>query len=258
VRDAEKGKVWAAKGCEVAVASNTDADAMCKAFANSTGVFFMTPPNFDPAPGFPESIKIVEAVTVAIERAKPGKVVYLSTVGAQVTEFNLLNNATLTEEGLRKISIPVAFMRAAWFMENAMWDIDAAKSGIIPSFLQPLDHAIPMVATRDIGQTISDLLRETWSGTRIVELEGPQRYSANDIAVGFSRAMGHPVTSQLVPRDTWETLFRAQGMQYPVPRMRMIDGFNEGWIDFEQNATEHRYGTTPLDIVLRELIENKS
>lgn len=254
VRDAEKGKPWAAKGCEVAIASSTDAQAMAKAYAGTAGVFFMTPPDFDPAPGFPESVKIVAAVTEAIEQAKPGKVVFLSTVGAHVGEPNLLNNSKLTEEGLRKVSVPVALMRAAWFMENAMWDVDAAKVGVIHSFLQPTDHKIPMVSTQDIGLTIADLLRETWNGTRVIELEGPARYSANDIAAGFSKALAHPVRVDPVPRESWETLFCAQGMQHPLPRIRMIDGFNEGWIDFERDGTEHRKGATSLDAVLHNLL----
>lgn len=254
VRDAEKGKAWAAKGCEVAIASSADANAMAEAFADTAGVFFMTPPNFDPAPGFPESVKIVEAVTAAIERAKPGKVVFLSTVGAHVAEPNLLNNSKLTEEGLRKVSVPVALMRAAWFMENAAWDVDSARTGVIQSFLQPLDHKIPMVATQDIGSTIADLLRETWTGTRVIELEGPQRYSANDIAAGFAKALGHSVQVNSVPRDTWEMLFRSQGMQFPMPRIRMLDGFNEGWIDFERNGTEKRNGMISIETVLDGLL----
>jgi len=32
--------------------------------------------------------------------------------------------------------MPVAFLRAAWFMENAAWDIDSAKSGAYPEYLQ--------------------------------------------------------------------------------------------------------------------------
>lgn len=254
VRDAEKGKPWAAKGCEVAIASNTDAQAMAQAFAGTAGVFFMTPPNFDPAPGFPESVVMVAAVTAAIEQAQPGKVVFLSTVGAHVAEPNLLNNSKLTEEGLRKVSVPVALMRAAWFMENAVWDVDAAKAGLIHSFLQPLDHKIPMIATQDIGHTIADLLRETWEGTRVIELEAAQRYSANDIAAGFARALARPVAVNAVARDSWEALFHAQGMRHPLPRMRMLDGFNEGWIDFEGNGSEARKGTTTLDAVLRSLV----
>lgn len=253
VRDAEKGKAWAAKGCEVAIASSADAHAMAKAFTGTAGVFFMTPPNFDPEPGFPESVKIITAVTAAIEQAKPGKVVFLSTVGAHVAEPNLLNNSKLTEEGLRKVSVPVALLRAAWFMENAAWDVDAARNGVIHSFLQPLDHKIPMVSTQDIGRTIADLLCETWIGTRVIELEGPQRYSANDVAAAFAKVLGHPVSINPVPRDTWETLFRSEGMQFPMPRIRMLDGFNEGWIDFEDSGAEKRNGITSIDAVLGEL-----
>ena len=141
-------------------------------------------------------------------------------------------------------------------MENAVWDIEAAKHGVIPTFLQPLEHVIPMVATQDIGRTISELLLESWAGTRVIELEGPRRYSANDIAAGFAKALGHEVASQPVPREKWEELFRSQGMRNPMPRMRMLDGFNEGWIDFERDRTEYRRGKISLDTVLHELLKN--
>ena len=110
-----------------------------------------------------------------------------------------------------------------------------------------------MVATDDIGRTAADLLRESWTGLRIVELEGPRRYSANDVAAGFAKAVGHPVRMEPVPRDTWEWLFRSQGMKHPLPRMRMIDGFNEGWIDFEGTGTEHRTGRVTLEAVFKDL-----
>jgi NAD(P)H dehydrogenase (quinone) len=254
VRDANKGRPWAEKGCEVAIASIADADALTKAFSGVEGVFLMTPPDFDPEPGFPKTHEAIAAIEAAIDAARPGKVVFLSTVGAQVAEFNLLNNAKITEEGLRTVSVPVAFLRPAWFMENGSWDVQAAKAGVVPSFLQPLDHPIPMVATADVGRTAAGLLRESWKGLRIVELEGPRRYSANDIAAGFAEAVGHTVRMEPVPRETWEALFRSQGMNHPLSRIRMLDGFNEGWIDFEGGGAEHRTGRIPLESVLKGLV----
>jgi len=221
-------------------------------------VFLMNPPNFDPAPDFPDTRAAAAAFAHAIEQAKPGNVVLLSTVGAHVQEPNLLNNMLIVESALRACSTPIAFLRDAWFMENASWDVEAAHSGDVPAFLQPLDHAIPMVATADIAGAATGLLRETWSGVRVVELEGPQRYSANDIARGFAGALGHAVRTTAVPRETWESLFRAQGMHNPLPRIRMIDGFNEGWIDFEGGAAEHRRGPTGLDAVLEQLVSGRS
>jgi hypothetical protein len=31
-----------------------------------------------------------------------------------------------------------------------------------------------------------------------------------------------------VPRETWESLLKLQGMKNPTPRIQMLDGFNEG------------------------------
>jgi NAD(P)H dehydrogenase (quinone) len=91
VRDGAKSKYWADKACEVAIASIDDADALTAAFASSEGVFLMTPPNYDPGPGFPQTQANAIALEKAIVPARPGKVVFLSTVGAQVAERNLLN-----------------------------------------------------------------------------------------------------------------------------------------------------------------------
>ena len=162
VRDAGKGRPWVEKNCEVAIASIDDADSLTKAFSGVDGVFLMTPPDFDPEPGFPKTHEAIAAVKAAISAAQPAKVVFLSTVGAQVADFSLLNNSKITEEGLRSASVPIAFLRAAWFMENSSWDVEAARAGVVPSFLQPLDHPIPMVATADIGSTAANLLRESW------------------------------------------------------------------------------------------------
>jgi hypothetical protein len=43
-------------------------------------------------------------------------------------------------------------------------------------------------------------------------------------------------------------------MKNPTPRIQMLDGFNEGWIDFESDARATRKGIVPLDSVLRELV----
>jgi NAD(P)H dehydrogenase (quinone) len=52
VRDANKGRPWAEKGCKVAIASIANADALTKAFSGVDGVFLMTPPVSTPSPAF--------------------------------------------------------------------------------------------------------------------------------------------------------------------------------------------------------------
>ena len=175
----------------------------------------------------------------------------MSTIGAQATQPNLLNQLGIVEEELAKLPIPITFLRAAWFMENSVWEVESARtSGKIPFFLQPLDKAVPMVATVDIGTLAAELLLDSWEGVRLVELEGPRRVSPYDIASTFQQLLGRPVTGEMPPRETWEDIFRAQGADNPRPRAQMLDGFNEGWIEFESTPLK---GTTDLEAVLAEL-----
>lgn len=256
-RDPARAREWAERGCEVAAADMGAAAALTEAFAGAEGVFILLPPTFDPTPGFPESAAIVSAVRTALLAARPGKVVCLSTIGAQATQENLLTQLTRMEHALGDLPMPMTFLRPGWFMENASWDVAPAReTGAIASFLQPLDRPIPMVATADVGRVAADLLRQTWNGTRVVELEGPVRVAPNDIAATFSRVLDRPVRAEAVPRDTWEALFRSQGMRHPEPRMRMLDGFNEGWIEFEQDRANVVKGVVTLETVLKELVRS--
>jgi NAD(P)H dehydrogenase (quinone) len=252
VRDPAKGQAWAARGCEVALADMNDAPALTQAFMGAEAVFVLLPPHFDPAPGFTETRQLVAALYSALLAARPQRVVCISTVGAQAQQQNLLSQLGLLEKGLGDLPLPVTFLRPAWFMENAVWDIPPAReSGAIPSFLQPLDRAIPMVATADVGRTAAGLLQTSWTGHCVVELEGPKRYSPNDIAACLARLLRTSVRAEPVPREAWHSCFSAQGMKNPEPRMRMLDGFNEGWLSFEHTA---RRGTVELEAVLQSLV----
>lgn len=256
LRDEAKAAEWHARGCAVAIAEMNDATSLAAAFKDAEGVFILPPSEFDPEPGFPEARRVIEAVTEALALARPGKVVCLSTIGADAPHENLLTQRTLLEEAVGALGLPVTFLRPGWFMENAQWDIPAARDeGVLRSFLQPADRPFPMIATQDVGRTAAVLLREDWSGTRVVELEGSIRLSPNDLARAFAAALGHPVSVESVPRETWEGIFRAQGTRNPEPRIRMIDGFNEGWIDFADQGRAARKGSITIESVIAELVQ---
>jgi uncharacterized protein YbjT (DUF2867 family) len=259
LRDEAKAADWAARGCEIAIAEMENAEQLAAAFSGADGVFILPPSEFDPEPGFPEATRVIEAVTSALKTARPKRIVCLSTIGADAPQDNLLTQRTLMERSLSKIGLPVTFLRPGWFMENALWDVASARhEGVLRSFLQPADLAFPMVATRDIGRLAAELIRQDWTGTRIVELEGPVRVSANDLAQAFAEVLGRPVHVEIVPRERWEGIFRGQGMKNPWPRMRMLDGFNEGWIEFRDNGSSAVKGGTPLLDVVTALVAGSS
>jgi NAD(P)H dehydrogenase (quinone) len=255
MRDGAKARVWTERGCEVALAKTEDAAALTAAFRDVEGVFVMLPGIFDPKPGFPEAQAAIESIRASLEQARPPKVVCLSTIGADARQPNLLNQLGLLEQALQSLPAPVTFLRPAWFMDNAAFDVATARSAArIDSFLQPLDKHYPMVAARDVGWVASQLLGETWSGHRVVELEGPARVTPNQIAQAFSTSLGTRITARVVPHQDWESLFRSQGMQNPTPRMQMLDGFNEGWIDFPAAGKHVLRGSTTLEQVIAAIV----
>lgn len=255
LRDEAKAAEWRTRGCDVALAEMNDTASLTSAFRGATGVFILPPSEFDPEPGFPEARRVIAAVAAALAEARPGKVVCLSTIGADAPHENLLTQRTLMEQSLGEIGLPVTFLRPGWFMENALWDVPSARDeGVLCSFLQPADRPFPMVGTQDVGRQAAMLLREDWSGTRVVELEGPARVSPNDFARAFATVLERPVRVETVPRESWEEIFRSQGTQNPSPRIRMLDGFNEGWIEFSDHGRSAVKGTTTLESVIVELV----
>jgi NAD(P)H dehydrogenase (quinone) len=63
-----------------------------------------------------------------------------------------------------------------------------------------------------------------------------------------------PVRVETVLRENWEQIFRSQGTRNPLPRIRMLDRFNEGRIDFGEHGRSALKGTTALEIVIAELV----
>ena len=255
VREVGKGETWTKLGCDLVEADINDASALTTAFRGVDGVFVLVPPNFDPSPDFREARAIAATLRSAIEAARPGRVVYLSTIGAQATQSNLLTQHSIIEQALGESSMPISFLRPGWFMENSIWDVAPARNGMISSFLQPLNKPVPMVATADIGRVAAQLIQTTWNGRSVVELEGPHRVTPKEIAATFADLLGRPVKTEAVPRQTWESLFKSQGMKNPLPRIQMLDGFNEGWIEFQSGESGSRKGKIELRTVLQRLIE---
>ena len=60
-----------------------------------------------------------------------------------------------------------------------------------------------------------------------------------------------------MPLEQWESIFRAQGMKNPTPRIQMIEGFNAGWIDFADRGAHARKGSISIDQAITTLIQRQ-
>jgi NAD(P)H dehydrogenase (quinone) len=104
------------------------------------------------------------------------------------------------------------------------------------------------------SQVAAELLQEQWNGRRVIEIEGLSRIAPNQIARELASLMNRDVRMQAVPREAWESTFRSAGMKNPIPRIQMLDGFNEGWLEFESGASNSRKTTTSLQQALGHLV----
>lgn len=258
VRSADKGAPWQVQGCEVALADAADSEALASAFMGAEAAFVMLPPAFDQAPGLTEGHARAEAIGRALRRARPARVVALSTYGAHVQRPNLFTELGYLEQVLAGLDLPVTVLRAAWYMENHAWDVPSARArGVIASHLQPLARALPMVSAHDVGLKAAQLLLDRWPTHRVVEFEGPEPVSPLRLAEAFTRALGREVRVEAVPRASWEAGFRQTGMQHPLSWMQSLDGTNEGWLAFEGPADTRQRGATTIDQVVASMLRSE-
>lgn len=259
VRDRAKAARWAAQGAEVAVADLADAAALTRAFAGARGAYLVKPPNYALENLFEHADVTTRAVADAVRAASLPKLVLLSSVGADRPDGTgvIATNRT-AEQRLAELGMPVVFLRAAYFMENWARVVDPVRTqGILPSLLMPVERAIPMVATEDIGRIAADLLREDWAGIRKIGLAGPMAYSPGDIAAIFARALNRPVRPVALEPSAWAGVLAMNPFSTAA-----IDGFielnrglNSGHIDFGSDDTvELRHGRVRFEQVAEEIL----
>jgi NAD(P)H dehydrogenase (quinone) len=255
VRDSAKARTWEAQGVEI-VTSDYD-EQLITAFSGVEGVFVMIPPNMAPEPGFPDSVVRIAAIKKAILAVKPPRAVFLSSWGSEKTSgLGLIAPNRILEQELGDTGVPSAFLRPAWFMENLVYSLSAARStGNYFSFYQPLERAYAMVATKDVGRIGAQILLQDWHGNRVIEISGPISYSSKDAAAALGAVIGRPIAAVAVPRDRWVDTLAQNGM--PADRsgayIEMVDSLNSGWIDLGVPGTEQTKGTTDLVTTVKAL-----
>ena len=113
------------------------------------------------------------------------------------------------------------------------------------------------------GQPVRAVVRDTDKGRACAErgcaVALAEMRNAASLSAAFKGTAGVFILppserAEAVPRETWGALFRAQGTKDPMPRIRMLDGFNEGWIDFEGDEATVVKGRVELETVLRGLV----
>ena len=251
VRNREKAANWADQGVELVDGDWNDAAAVERALEGVDGAFVMLPAVWAPSPDFREAKSVIANYVEALARAVPPRVVVLSSMGANRTSgLGMITALSLLEEGLRHLTLPIAYVRAGGFFENFLYGLHVAQDGTLPVYYNPTSRKSTMIATDDIGaQVVTLLTGPTWSGHRVVELGS--MVSADEVAAQLGEVLQRDVKAFAIPRAGWAAAFEQLGVPkgHTGPAEAMFDAVNAGWMDLGVAGTEHVAGTTsPRDV----------
>ena len=216
-RDSAKADAWSRQGAHVAVADARDVASLRRVFQQGKRLFLLNPPA-DPASDTDvEERRTVASIIAALEGSGLERIVALSTYGAHSGErCGDLTTLYELERAVRAQPIPASIIRAAYYMSNWDFSSDSARDSGVIQTLFPVDFQLPMVAPRDVGEVAAQLLVEPPGRTELQYVEGPERYSPNDVAAAFAAALGKPVRAVSVPRPEWEPSFESLGFSKPA------------------------------------------
>lgn len=200
------------QGAKITCADVHDTEAMRQVFRKGKRLFLLNPPADPSTDTDTEEQKTLRSILTALEGSGLEKIVAQSTYGAQPVhragDLGILYNM---EQSLKAQSIPCSIIRAAYYMSN--WDASletARTDGTVVSFF-PEDFALPMVAPGDIGNVVARLLREPVNSTGLHHVEGPEWYTAADVAAAFATALERLVHVVVIPRNDWRQAYKKVG-----------------------------------------------
>lgn len=158
-----------------------------------------------------EENRTAASIAEAVEGSGLEKVLVESTYGAQpgdaIGDLSVLWNF---ETSVGSSKSPMAINRGAYYFTNLDMLLDGARDGTITTMFPP-DLKIPMVAPCDLAAAAVRRLTTGLDDTGIRYVEGPERYSFDDIAIAFANALSHSVTAKTIERADWEASFRGMG-----------------------------------------------
>lgn len=254
-RDPKKKQEWEQKGADVAIADVLDVKGLQKIFNTGERLFLLNPPAAPSTDTVAKEKETLNAILTALDGSQIKKVVAESTYGAQpgdgIGDLSVLYEM---EQALAEMSIPASIIRGAYYMSNWATSLETAReTGTVYTFY-PVDFKLPMVSPRDIGGVAARLMLEPVTQTGLHYVEGPQQYSAKDVADAFSAALGRDVKAVEIPEANWIQALKDAG--FSEPAAKSMAAMTHVTLKEKYEDPDPFRSTTTLTTYIRELVES--
>ncbi|UXY15665.1 NAD(P)H-binding protein [Chitiniphilus purpureus] len=258
-RDARRLAVLQCQGAQVALGNADDATYLAHAFEGADAVYTLLPYDLG-QPGYLASQERQStAITRAIAMAGVGRVVQLSSLGADQTGATGMIRSLHTHEarlgGLEDVDL--LLLRPSHFFENF--------GPVLPTVLASGVHAdavdpavkLPMLSTHDIADAaIAALLEPHWHGRLIRELLGPCDLDFVEVTALIAAQASRPDLryQQISPAELLARL-REAGFATDVAALcvELVEAFNSGLIHASQGRSAATTTPTTLQDALPDL-----
>ncbi|MEV6139825.1 hypothetical protein AB0L63_28020 [Nocardia sp. NPDC051990] len=103
-------------------------------------------------------------------------------------------------------------LRCGYFFTNLFMNLTALRQGVLPT-PWPLDYPMAWVDPRDIGEVAAmRLLADSWSGSHVQAVHGPEDLTFSRVADILSQAIGRDVRAERISDDDFRTALRSAGL----------------------------------------------
>ncbi len=184
------------RGAETAVGSQDDVEYLTRATRDVDALLWVTPPGYGSDNLRAYQNRMGKAGAAAIQANRIRWVVNLSSIGAEWDSgVGPINGLHDIEGLLDAAATNITHLRAGFFFENLLWQVDAIRNQGHIFLPIPGSCRCPMIASRDIGHVAASLLMSpTWKGHNVNELHGPADLSFDEAAWILAEALGRTVT----------------------------------------------------------------
>jgi uncharacterized protein YbjT (DUF2867 family) len=202
---------------DLAVGDQRDPDYVAEATAGVDAVFWVHPDDWSLPDPNADADHAGEGLAAAMRRNRIPRVVFLSSVGAEIRHgAGFLDGLASIEERLDaardETGTALLHLRCGFFMTNLLHDLDGLRAGRLTT-TRPLGEAMPWVDPGDVATVVAlRLLARDWTGRQVQAMHGPADLTWPEAASALSQATGVPIEAERIAEDEERRALRDSGL----------------------------------------------
>jgi uncharacterized protein YbjT (DUF2867 family) len=215
------------------------------ALKDADSLFWATPESFTAADPLADMIRMGEIAAAAIAAGRVGRVVQVSSVGAERGHgAGLIDGLARNEQQLAATGADVLTLRCGYYFTN----LPGVLQGDTLATTMPSDRRMPWVDPRDVGEVAAvRLLSGGWSGHEIAAVHGPADLSWAEAAAILTGTLGRPIEVAVLSDAALHAALISAGLSEPAAAgvVGMTAGLRD---DFRPEQPRDARSTTPTTL----------